>query len=193
MTFCILRTSVNRPSGGGGFFWKGWYKGTEGVTFGTLGSPAGSPPVYRLAASWGSLALAQTCGPGGILMLRTAAKSSRGASPHPSPATSWSPKHFISPFCFVSLWQANLGVWQLQCRVSRNSSVFFLAADTGSNVNEFSIPDCAFGRFPKHEEAAKRTQSLKMLGNSIPRGLKKCYSSETTMKPENNILMCWGA
>ena len=129
-------------------------------------------------------------GPGGILMLRTAAKSSRGASPHPSPATSWSPKHFISPFCFVSLWQANPGVWQLQCRVSRNSSVFFLAADTGSNVNEFSIPDCAFGRFPKHEEAAKRTQSLKMAGNSIPRGLKKCYSSENTMKPENNILMC---
>ena len=131
---------MNRPSGGGGFFWKGWYKGTEGVTFGTLGSPAGSPPVYRLAASWGSLALAQTCGPGGILMLRTAAKSSRGASPHPSPATSWSPKHFISPFCFVSLWQANPGVWQLQCRVSRNSFVFFLATDTGSNVNEFSIP-----------------------------------------------------
>lgn len=36
---------------------------------------------------------------------------------------------------------------------------------------------------------AKGTQSLKMAGNSIPRGLKKCYSNENTMKPENNILM----
>ena len=156
-----------------------------------LAARLGSPPVgYRLVAPCGGLALAQICGPGGILILRTTAKSSRGASPHPSPTISWSPKHFISPFCFVSLWQANPGVWQLRCRVSRNSSVFFLAADTGSNVNEFSIPDCAFGSFPKHEEAAKRTQSLKKAGNSISRGLKKCYSNENTMKPENNILMC---
>ena len=75
-------------------FGRGGTKALRGLLLVPLAARLGSPPVgYRLAASWGSLALAQTFGPGGILTLRTAAKSGRGASPHPSPAILWSPKH----------------------------------------------------------------------------------------------------